>query len=106
MSALLLLSPYTPLLFMGQEWNASTPFLYFTDHHEELGRLVTEGRRKEFASFARFAGDAVPDPQALETFARSRLDWSEAERPPHAQRASALPGAAAAARHRARAEGA
>jgi maltooligosyltrehalose trehalohydrolase len=85
MSTLLLLSPYTPLLFMGQEWNASTPFLYFTDHHEELGRLVTEGRRKEFAGFARFAGDAVPDPQAVETFERSRLDWSEAERPPHAR---------------------
>jgi maltooligosyltrehalose trehalohydrolase len=84
MSTLLLLSPYTPLLFMGQEWNASTPFLYFTDHQEELGRLVTEGRRKEFADFARFAGDTVPDPQALETFTRSRLDWSEAERLPHA----------------------
>ncbi|MFL5346171.1 MAG: malto-oligosyltrehalose trehalohydrolase [Hyalangium sp.] len=85
MSTLLLLSPYTPLLFMGQEWNASTPFLFFTDHHEELGRLVTEGRRKEFAGFARFAGDTVPDPQARETFERSCLDWSEAERPPHSQ---------------------
>nr|WP_224247529.1 malto-oligosyltrehalose trehalohydrolase [Hyalangium gracile] len=84
MSTLLLLSPYTPLLFMGQEWNASTPFLYFTDHNEELGRLVTEGRRKEFAGFTRFAGDTVPDPQAVATFERSRLDWSEAERPPHA----------------------
>ncbi len=85
MSTLLLLSPYTPLLFQGQEWSASTPFLYFTDHHEELGRLVTEGRRKEFAGFARFAGDTVPDPQAVETFERSRLDWSEAERASHAQ---------------------
>ncbi|WNG33052.1 malto-oligosyltrehalose trehalohydrolase [Archangium violaceum] len=84
MSTLLLLTPYTPLLFMGQEWNASTPFLYFTDHNEELGRLVTEGRRKEFASFARFSGDTVPDPQAVETFTRSKLDWSEAGRPEHA----------------------
>lgn len=83
MSALLLLSPYTPLLFMGQEWNASTPFLYFTDHNEELGRLVTEGRRKEFAGFTRFAGEQVPDPQAEDTFARSRLDWSEAQKPGH-----------------------
>ncbi|NVJ27540.1 malto-oligosyltrehalose trehalohydrolase [Myxococcus sp. AM011] len=83
MSALLLLSPYTPLLFMGQEWNASTPFLYFTDHNEELGRLVTEGRRKEFAGFARFAGEEVPDPQSEATFARSRLDWSEAQKPGH-----------------------
>src|SRR5690606_7489008 len=47
-SALLLLAPQTPLLFMGQEWAASTPFLYFTDHNEELGRLVTQGRREEF----------------------------------------------------------
>jgi maltooligosyltrehalose trehalohydrolase len=84
MSTLLLLAPYTPLLFMGQEWNASTPFLYFTDHNAELGRLVTEGRRKEFAGFARFAGSEVPDPQAPETFIRSKLDWSEAERPEHA----------------------
>ncbi|QSQ11448.1 malto-oligosyltrehalose trehalohydrolase [Myxococcus landrumensis] len=85
MSALLLTSPYTPLLFMGQEWNASTPFLYFTDHHAELGRLVTEGRRREFADFSRFAGEEVPDPQALETFTRSRLDWSEADKPGHAE---------------------
>jgi maltooligosyltrehalose trehalohydrolase len=84
MSTLLLLAPYTPLLFMGQEWNASAPFLYFTDHNAELGRLVTEGRRKEFAGFKRFAGTEVPDPQALDTFTRSKLDWSEAERPPHA----------------------
>jgi maltooligosyltrehalose trehalohydrolase len=84
MSTLLLLAPYTPLLFMGQEWNASTPFLYFTDHDAELGRLVTEGRRKEFAGFKRFAGSEVPDPQAVETFTRSKLDWAEAERPEHA----------------------
>ncbi|HEX8824812.1 MAG TPA: malto-oligosyltrehalose trehalohydrolase [Archangium sp.] len=84
MSTLFLLAPYTPLLFMGQEWNASTPFLYFTDHNAELGRLVTEGRRKEFAGFKRFAGGEVPDPQAVDTFTRSKLDWSEAERPEHA----------------------
>ena len=84
MSTLLLLSPYTPLLFMGQEWNASTPFLFFTDHPAQLGKLVTEGRRKEFSGFTRFSGDSVPDPQAVETFERSRLDWSEAQRPAHA----------------------
>ncbi|HZI06744.1 MAG TPA: DUF3459 domain-containing protein, partial [Archangium sp.] len=67
-----------------QEWNASTPFLYFTDHNAELGRLVTEGRRKEFAGFKRFSGSEVPDPQAEETFTRSKLDWAEAERPEHA----------------------
>ncbi|WNG23394.1 malto-oligosyltrehalose trehalohydrolase [Cystobacter fuscus] len=84
MSTLLLLSPYTPLLFQGQEWNASTPFLYFTDHNAELGKLVTEGRRKEFAGFSKFSGDEVPDPQAQETFTRSKLDWNEASKPEHA----------------------
>lgn len=84
MSTLLLLSPYTPLLFQGQEWNASTPFLYFTDHNAELGKLVTEGRRKEFAGFSKFSGSEVPDPQALETFTRSKLDWNEAGKPEHA----------------------
>jgi len=87
-SALLLLSPYTPLLWMGQEWAATTPFQYFTDHPEELGRLVTEGRRKEFGKFSAFADPAVreriPDPQAPSTFERSRLRWDEAERMPHA----------------------
>jgi maltooligosyltrehalose trehalohydrolase len=80
-SALLLLLPATPLLFMGQEWAASSPFLFFTDHDEELGRLISEGRRTEFRHFRAFADpDArtrVPDPQATETFLRSRLRWSE-----------------------------
>jgi maltooligosyltrehalose trehalohydrolase len=87
-SALLLLSPYTPLLWMGQEWAATTPFLYFTDHPEELGRLVTEGRRREFGRFSAFADPAtrerIPDPQAESTFVRSKLDWSEPERGHHA----------------------
>jgi maltooligosyltrehalose trehalohydrolase len=86
--ALLLLSPCTPLLWMGQEWGASSPFQYFTDHPEELGRLVTEGRRQEFGKFSAFADPAVreriPDPQAPETFERSKLDWSERMRMPHA----------------------
>jgi maltooligosyltrehalose trehalohydrolase len=87
-SALLLLSPYTPLLWMGQEWSATTPFLYFTDHPEELGRLVTRGRREEFRHFAEFADPAlraqIPDPQAESTFHRSLLDWSERDSEPHA----------------------
>jgi maltooligosyltrehalose trehalohydrolase len=87
-SALLLLSPYTPLLWMGQEWAASTPFQYFTDHPAELGRLVTEGRRREFGRFSAFADPAVreriPDPQAPETFERSRLCWQERTWMPHA----------------------
>ncbi len=83
-SALLLLSPYTPLLFMGQEWATSSPFIYFTDHHPELGRLVTEGRRAEFASFSAFAATEIPDPQAPETFWRSKLNWDERTLPAHA----------------------
>ncbi|MCI0680767.1 MAG: malto-oligosyltrehalose trehalohydrolase [Gemmataceae bacterium] len=85
---LLLCAPATPLLFMGQEWAASSPFLYFTNHHDELGKLVTEGRRKEFRHFAAFSDPAararIPDPQAESTFVASRLDWSECEREPHA----------------------
>src|SRR5262249_46215092 len=87
-SALLLCSPATPLLFMGQEWAASSPFLFFTDHHGELGRQVTEGRRREFRHFSAFTDPAtrerIPDPQAAATFEASRLDWSERQRPPHA----------------------
>jgi len=87
-SALLLLSPYTPMLWMGQEWAASTPFQYFTDHPEELGRLVTEGRREEFKKFSAFSDPAVreriPDPQAEATFLASRLRWDERGREPHA----------------------
>ncbi|HEX2092587.1 MAG TPA: malto-oligosyltrehalose trehalohydrolase, partial [Longimicrobiaceae bacterium] len=87
-SALLLLSPYTPLLWMGQEWAASTPFLYFTDHPEELGKRVTEGRRNEFRGFSAFQDpsmrERIPDPQSPDTFRRSKLRWEEQERMPHA----------------------
>ncbi|MEZ5402563.1 MAG: malto-oligosyltrehalose trehalohydrolase [Bryobacteraceae bacterium] len=87
-SALLLLAPETPLLFMGQEWGASSPFQFFTDHYEELGKLVTAGRRREFSRFEAFAGPAtrerIPDPQSAVTFERSKLDWSEIGREPHA----------------------
>jgi len=80
-SALTLLLPYTPMLFMGQEFAASSRFHYFTDHNEELGRQVTEGRRREFASFAAFADPGaqreIPDPQAIETFYESKLDLRE-----------------------------
>jgi maltooligosyltrehalose trehalohydrolase len=83
-AALTLLSPFVPLLFQGEEWGASTPFLYFTDHQDpELGRLVAEGRSKEFSAF-RWQG-AVPNPQDLSTFERSKLDWSELLKPRHAE---------------------
>jgi len=80
-SALLCLTPYTPMFFMGQEWAASTPFLFFTNHNEELGKLVTKGRRGEFKDFAAFnTPDAVariPDPQAVKTYTDSKLVWDE-----------------------------
>jgi len=83
LAALTLLSPFVPLLFQGEEWGARTPFLYFTDHDAELGRLVAEGRAKEFSSF-RWKG-TVPNPQDENTFARSKLDWSELHQPAHAE---------------------
>jgi maltooligosyltrehalose trehalohydrolase len=83
-AAFTLLSPFVPLLFQGEEWGASTPFLYFTDHQDpELGRLVAEGRSKEFSAF-RWQG-AVPNPQDLRTFERSKLNWSELFQPRHAE---------------------
>ena len=82
-SALLLLAPELPLLFMGQEWAASAPFQFFTDHNAELGPLVSAGRAAEFKDFLD-GGVEVPDPQDEATFRRSRLDWDERERPGHA----------------------
>jgi maltooligosyltrehalose trehalohydrolase len=88
-STVLLCAPETPLLFMGQEWAASAPFRYFTDHTPALGRLVTRGRRAEFAAFSAFsdprARARIPDPQAAATWRASRLDWAEARRGPHAR---------------------
>jgi maltooligosyltrehalose trehalohydrolase len=73
------------MLFQGEEWGASSPFLYFTDHKDpELAQAVREGRRDEFAAFG-WEPAAIPDPQAEETFMRSKLDWEEPEREPHAE---------------------
>jgi maltooligosyltrehalose trehalohydrolase len=80
---LLLFLPTTPILFMGQEWAATTPFLFFTDHEGDLGKAVTEGRHAEFRSFASFQGDTIPDPQAHTTFEQSKLVWEERKRAPH-----------------------
>jgi malto-oligosyltrehalose trehalohydrolase len=69
---LLLLAPFVPMLFMGEEWGSRTPFLFFTDFPDEtLRAAVREGRRKEFAAFTHFGGDAIPDPNDLTTFERS-----------------------------------
>ena len=88
MLAVLLLAPPPPLLFMGEEWNASTPFLFFADFEPELSALVTEGRRGEFAGFAEFSDpekrERIPDPAAPETFAQSKLKWDEVGTPDHA----------------------
>jgi maltooligosyltrehalose trehalohydrolase len=89
LSVILQTSPMTPLLFMGQEWAASTPFRYFTDLEPGLGRQVTEGRRLEFRDFPEFADpaarEAIPDPQSAATFESSRLCWNELESPRHAR---------------------
>jgi maltooligosyltrehalose trehalohydrolase len=85
--ACILLAPSPPLLFMGEEFSASTPFLFFCDFGPELALAVTQGRRKQIACFARFADPAlqatIPDPNSEATFERSKLVWSEAGDPVH-----------------------
>jgi maltooligosyltrehalose trehalohydrolase len=81
-ATVVLLSPYLPLLFMGEEFGEPAPFLYFTSHGDpELGEAVRRGRRKEFAAFA-WQGEP-PDPQAEATFLASKVDHDRARRPPH-----------------------
>ena len=83
-AALVLTSPFVPMLFQGEEWAAGTPFQYFTDHSDPaLGQAVSEGRRSEFVAFGWDPTD-VPDPQDPATFERSRLDWSELGEKDHA----------------------
>jgi maltooligosyltrehalose trehalohydrolase len=82
-AGLVLTAPFVPLLFMGEEWGARTPWLYFTDHPDAaLGRAVSDGRRAEFAGHGWQPGD-IADPQDGATFERSRLDWSEANASGH-----------------------
>jgi maltooligosyltrehalose trehalohydrolase len=81
-SAILMCAPNLPLLFMGEEFGASSPFDYFTSFDDvELGRAVSEGRKQEYEPF--FKDRPFADPQAPETFARSRLIWDEIARSPH-----------------------
>jgi 1,4-alpha-glucan branching enzyme/maltooligosyltrehalose trehalohydrolase len=79
-AAIILLAPAIPMLFMGEEFGATSPFRFFCDFSGELGKAVTQGRRREFAGFARFADpaarSAIPDPNAEETFLASKLDWN------------------------------
>ncbi|MGH3645968.1 MAG: malto-oligosyltrehalose trehalohydrolase [Micromonosporaceae bacterium] len=81
-ATLILTSPYTPMLFMGEEWAAGTPWQYFASHPQpKLARAVVRGRRREFAAHG-WRG-RVPDPQDPETYQRSKLDWTEPDREPH-----------------------
>jgi maltooligosyltrehalose trehalohydrolase len=86
-TVLLLLSPQIPLLFMGQEWGATAPFLYFASYDGELAEAVRNGRRREFAPFAAFADarqrDRIPDPNDIRTFSASIPDASEISQPNH-----------------------
>ncbi|SFM92812.1 malto-oligosyltrehalose trehalohydrolase [Izhakiella capsodis] len=77
--ATLLLSPHIPLLFMGEEYGETNPFLFFTDFHGDLARAVREGRAREFADHAGHQDAEVPDPNAMDTFERSKLDWHKLE---------------------------
>jgi maltooligosyltrehalose trehalohydrolase len=90
--AVLILGPQIPMLFMGEDWSASTPFQFFVDFSDDaqLSDAVREGRRREFARFAAFASEerakAIPDPTDPATFASSTLRWEERLRAPHAQK--------------------
>lgn len=77
--AALLCSPHIPLLFMGEEYGESNPFLFFTDFHGELAKAVREGRRKEFAGHHGHDGEDIADPNAETTFSASKLDWNKQE---------------------------
>lgn len=84
---ILLLAPFPPMLFMGEEFGAATPFLYFCDFQGDLAKAVTNGRRNEFARFAKFRApelrDRIPDPNVEQTFLHSKLDWQAVSRECH-----------------------
>lgn len=88
-AAILLLSPFTPMLFQGQEWGTRRPFQFFTDHDPELGAAVTRGRLAEFSGHDWQAiygpNPTIPDPQAESTFLASKLDWTELGQDEHAR---------------------
>ena len=84
-AAVVLLSPFIPMIFQGEEWAASSPFQYFADHEDpEMARLVREGRKREFAPFG-WALESIPNPEARETFERSKLKWDEMYHGEHAE---------------------
>ncbi len=84
-AALVLTSPFVPMLFQGEEWTASSRFQYFANHTDrELARAVSEGRRREFAAFG-WDPASIPDPECQATFENSKLKWDEVARPEHAE---------------------
>jgi maltooligosyltrehalose trehalohydrolase len=84
-AAVVLMGPFIPMLFQGEEWAASSPFQYFADHDDpEMARLVSEGRKKEFAAFG-WDAESIPDPEDPETFNRSKLNWEEKNAGEHAE---------------------
>jgi len=84
-AALVLTSPFIPLIFQGEEWAASSPFQYFADHRDtQLARAVSEGRKREFAAFG-WNPDEIPDPESPSTFQRSKLNWAEHKKPEHTE---------------------
>ena len=83
-AALVLLGPFTPMLFQGEEWASTSPFLYFADHEDpELARQVSEGRRREFVAFG-WDPAAIPDPESRASFERSKIRWDELSETAHA----------------------
>ena len=84
-AAIVFAAPFVPMIFQGEEFAASTPFLYFADHEDpEMARAVSEGRRREFAAFG-WPPEKIPDPENPETFLRSMLDWKETGEGRHAE---------------------
>jgi maltooligosyltrehalose trehalohydrolase len=75
-AAFVMMSPFVPMIFQGEEWGASSPFQYFADHEPEIAKLVSAGRKKEFEGFG-WKPDEIPDPESIETFQRSKLKWEE-----------------------------
>jgi len=83
-AAFVTMGPFIPMLFQGEEWAASSPFQYFADHDEEMARLVSEGRKREFAAFG-WAPESIPDPEDVGTFEQSKLKWDEMHKGEHAK---------------------
>jgi maltooligosyltrehalose trehalohydrolase len=84
-SAIVLTSPFVPMLFQGEEWAATSPFQYFANHDDpEMARAVSEGRRHEFEAFG-WKPESIPDPESRDTFDRSKLNWNELPQGEHAE---------------------